>query len=40
MRTYSIALEVDEEWLRVIQDLTSEVYDGEVCKWTKVKAVS
>jgi len=39
MTTYSIALEVDEEWLRVIQDLTSEVYDGEVCNWKKIEEI-
>jgi hypothetical protein len=39
MKTYAISLEVDEEWLKVIQDFTSEVYDGEVCQWTKVKVI-
>jgi hypothetical protein len=36
MTTYLIQLEVDAQWLEAIQDLTSEVYDGEVCKWLRL----
>ena len=36
MTTYLIQLEVDAQWLEAIQDLTSEVYDGEICKWLKL----
>ena len=37
MQRYRIQLEVDENWLREIQDLTSEVYDDEFCSWIKVE---
>jgi hypothetical protein len=33
MRNYTIKLVVDEKWLKAIQDLTAEVYEGERCLW-------
>lgn len=37
-KTYFIELEVDEQWLETIQNFTSDVYDGEVCRWIKCDA--
>ena len=37
METYFIQLEVDEKWLDAIANFTSDVYDGEVCKWITVQ---
>jgi hypothetical protein len=37
VRTYKVELIVDEAWLEVLQDATSDVYDGETCTWVKVK---
>jgi hypothetical protein len=36
--TYLIELCVDEEWFKVISELTADVYDGEVCEWIRVQA--
>jgi len=36
--TYVITLAVDEEWFKAISNLTSDVYEGEVCEWIKVDA--
>lgn len=33
MKSYTIKLVVDEKWLEAIQNLTSEVYEGERCLW-------
>lgn len=33
MKTFFIQLEVDEKWLEAIDNLTRDVYDGEVCTW-------
>jgi hypothetical protein len=38
MQTYFIQLEVDEQWLDAIANLTSEIYDGEMCKWISIQA--
>lgn len=35
-----ITLLVDEAWLKAIQDLTNDVYDGETCKWVSVEEVA
>jgi len=40
MQTYFIQLEVDEQWLDAITNLTNDVYDGEVCKWISIQANS
>lgn len=32
-----ITLLVDEEWLKAIQNLTQDVYEGEMCKWISVE---
>jgi hypothetical protein len=37
MKTYFIELEVDQTWLKVIKQLTREVYEGEVCTWIKLE---
>lgn len=34
-----ITLLVDEEWLEAIDNLTREVYDGEVCTWLSIEEV-
>ena len=36
--TYLITLCVDEEWFKVIDKLTADVYDGEICQWIRVDA--
>jgi hypothetical protein len=33
MKSYTVKLVVDEKWLRAIQELTAEVYEGERCLW-------
>ena len=39
MKTYKIELEVDAEWLEVIQNVTNVDYleEGEVLVWNKVE---
>jgi hypothetical protein len=32
-----ITLLVDEEWLKAIQNLTSDIYEGEVCQWLSIE---
>jgi hypothetical protein len=32
-----ITLVVDEEWLKAIQNLTQDVYEGEMCRWISVE---
>lgn len=32
-----ITLIVDDEWYKAIDNLTTDVYDGETCKWVAVK---
>ena len=39
MKTYKIALEVDEQWLEAINNLTKDVYDTEVCTWLSLEEV-
>lgn len=34
-----ITLIVDEEWLEVINNITRDVYDGEVCEWVSIEEV-
>lgn len=36
MKNYTIKLVVDEKWLEAIQQLTSDVYEGERCLWLAV----
>jgi len=38
MQTYFIQLEVDEKWLEVINKLTNDVYENEVCRWISLDA--
>lgn len=38
MQTYLIELRVDEEWFKVIDKLTADVHEGEVCQWLRVDA--
>ena len=33
MNKYKITLEVDEQWLQAIKNLTNDVYEGEVMEW-------
>lgn len=40
MKKYRITLEVDELWLEAINNFTQDVYDGELCTWTKMKEIS
>ena len=40
MKRYVITLEVDEGWLEVINDLTKDVYDGEVCTWKSMEEIA
>ena len=39
MKTYTISLIADEEWLEVLQNVTKDVYDGETLRWVDVKEV-
>ena len=39
MKTYTISLIVDEEWLEVLQNVTRDVYDKETLRWVDVKEV-
>ena len=32
-----VTLLVDEEWLKAIQNLTNDVYEGEMCEWLGVE---
>lgn len=36
---YKVTLEVDSKWLEAIQNLTSDVYEGEVMNWLSTEAV-
>jgi hypothetical protein len=36
MKTYKIALVVDEKWLEVIKHVTTDPYEDEVCVWVNV----
>jgi len=38
MTNYRIELLVDEEWFKVIDKLTADVHEGEVCQWIRVDA--
>jgi len=40
MSTYRIVLEVDEGWLKVLQQTTAEIYDGEVLKWLEIEEIN
>lgn len=35
-----ITLVVDEQWLEAINNLTKDIYDGEVCVWKNLKEVN
>ena len=37
MSTFFIELEVDEKWLKAIQDFTSDIHDGETCTWLGIE---
>jgi hypothetical protein len=37
-KTWLVTLEVDAGWFKAIDDLTTDVYDGEVCRWISVDA--
>jgi len=37
MKVYEVTLEVDEKWLKAIQELTEDVYDDEICAWKLLK---
>lgn len=37
MKSYKITLVVDEEWLKVIEKVTADPYEGEVCTWVSVE---
>jgi hypothetical protein len=39
MKNYRITLEVDELWLEAINNLTQDVYDGELCSWKEMKEI-
>lgn len=36
MKTYKIALVVDEKWLEVIKHVTADPYEDEICVWVNV----
>jgi ABC-type antimicrobial peptide transport system ATPase subunit len=38
MQTYLLEMRVDEEWLKVIDKITNDVYEGEVCQWLRLDA--
>jgi hypothetical protein len=38
MQTYLLEMRVDEEWLKVLDKITADVYDGEVCQWLRLDA--
>ena len=35
-----ITLRVDTEWFNAIANLTTDVYEGEVCEWVNVRELS
>ncbi len=37
MKTWFVTLEVDAGWFKVIDELTENVYDGEVCRWVSAE---
>jgi hypothetical protein len=39
MKNYRITLEVDEKWLEAIENLTNDVYDGELLNWISVEEI-
>jgi hypothetical protein len=39
MNKYKVTLEVDSKWLEAIQNLTSDVYEGEVMEWISTEAL-
>jgi len=36
MKSYKIALVVDEKWLEVLRTVTADPYDDEICVWVNV----
>jgi hypothetical protein len=36
MKSFTVKLVVDEKWLKAIQELTAEVYEGERCLWLAI----
>lgn len=36
---YKVTLEVDEQWLQAIKNLTNDVYEGEVMNWLSTEAL-
>jgi hypothetical protein len=32
-----ITLVVDDKWFEAIANLTSDIYEGEVCEWVKIE---
>lgn len=40
MKTYTITLEVDEQWLEAIRNFTNDIYDGELCRWLSLEESS
>ena len=39
MKTYRIELIVDKAWLDTINNVTQDVWDGEVCTWVSIKEI-
>lgn len=39
-KIYKVELEIDAEWLEVVQNVTADVYDGEVVRWIKIEELS
>ena len=37
METYLIELRVDKQWLDAIDELTGDIYEGEVCDWIRIQ---
>ena len=37
MDTFFIELKVDEKWLKALQEVTADIYDGEVCTWLRIE---
>jgi hypothetical protein len=37
MSTFFVELEVDEKWLKALQDFTSDIYDKETCTWLRIE---
>ena len=38
-KTWRITLEVDQAWFKAIDELTSDVHEGEVCTWIKAEEI-